>query len=119
MRDAHPLHLLYMVPEILPENYKFSKSGKYLAPPTGSMAETMAYFETLPLTDDPEVFGMHENANVAFNTNESLALMAAVLSLQQRSSGGGSGRASDDVVQELAQSFGVEAPAQEMVRFNK
>jgi dynein heavy chain len=102
---------IYMVPEILTENYKFSKSGKYFAPPVGTMAHTMEYFETLPLTDDPEVFGMHENANVTFNTNESLALMAAILSLQPRSSGGGSGKTSDDVVQELAQKFEAEAPA--------
>jgi dynein heavy chain len=32
--------------------------------------------------DDPEVFGMHENANVTFNTNESLLLMNTLLSLQ-------------------------------------
>ena len=77
----------------------------------GSMCAIIEYFETLPLTDDPEVLGMHENANVTFNTNESLALMAAILSLQPRSSGGGSGKTSDDVVLELAQSFENEAPA--------
>lgn len=102
---------IYMVPEILTENYKFSASGKYYAPPIGTMAQTMDYFEKLPLTDDPEVFGMHENANVTFNTNESLALMAAILSLQPRSSGGGSGKTSDDVVLELAQKFENESPA--------
>jgi dynein heavy chain len=102
---------IYMVPEILTEKYKFSKSGKYFAPPEGTMAQTMEYFETLPLTDDPEVFGMHENANVTFNTNESLLLMAAILSLQPRSSGGGSGKTSDDVVQELATNFENESPA--------
>jgi dynein heavy chain len=42
--------------------------------------------------DDPEVFGMHDNANVAFNRTESLSLMAAVLSLQPRSAGGGTGK---------------------------
>jgi dynein heavy chain len=102
---------IYMVPEILTEKYKFSKSGKYFAPPEGSMAQTMEYFETLPITDDPEVFGMHENANVTFNTNESLSLMAAILSLQPRSSGGGSGKTSDDVVLELATNFENESPA--------
>ena len=102
---------IYMVPEILTEDYKFSRSGTYFAPPTGTMAETIEYFETLPLTDDPEVFGMHENANVTFNTNESLLLMTAILSLQPRSSGGGSGKTSDDVVLELAQSFEDASPA--------
>lgn len=27
------------------------------------------------MVDNPEIFGMHENANVTFNTNESLGLM--------------------------------------------
>jgi dynein heavy chain len=71
----------------------------------------MEYFEQLPLSDDPEVFGMHDNANVTFNTNESLALMSALLALQPRSSGGGSGKTSDDVVIELANAFESRCPA--------
>jgi len=138
---------IYMVPEILTEDYKFSKSGTYYAPPLGSKQQTLDYFDQLPLADDPEVFGMHENANVTFNTNESLALMAALLGLQPRSSGGGSGKTSDDVVVELADTFEATCPelllddeagpttfviqpnglltslaiclAQEMVKFNK
>jgi dynein heavy chain len=54
---------------------------------------------------------MHENANVTFNTNESLTLMATLLSLQPRSSGGGSGKTSDDVVIELATAFESQCPA--------
>lgn len=36
------------------------------------------YFAKLPGVDNPEIFGMHENANVTFNTNESLGLMQTV-----------------------------------------
>lgn len=53
---------------------------------------------------------MHENANVTFNTNESLILMSTLLSLQPRASGGGSGKTSDDVVVELANLFEAQAP---------
>lgn len=56
----------------------------------------MTYFETLPFQDDPEVFGMHTNANVTFSTNESLSLMSALLGLQPRSSGAGAGGMSSD-----------------------
>lgn len=101
---------IYMVPDILEDSYKFSASGKYYAPPVGTLAQTMEYFESLPLADDPEVFGMHENANVTFNTNESLALMSALVSLQPRSGGGGGGKTSDDVVVELALSFEAQCP---------
>ena len=30
------------------------------------MQEYKNYIENLPLNDDPEIFGMHENANLAF-----------------------------------------------------
>lgn len=39
------------------------------------------YFAHLPGVDNPEIFGMHENANVTFNTNESLGLMYTVSAL--------------------------------------
>lgn len=102
---------IYMVPDILNEDYKFSKSGTYFAPSIGSISDCVSYFQSLPLTDDPEVFGMHENANVTFNTNESVNLMATMLSLQPRSSGGGSGKSSDEVVVDLADLYEGECPA--------
>ena len=102
---------IYMVPSILEETYKFSSSGVYFAPLEGNLDLTLAYFENLPDSDDPEVFGMHENANVTFNTNESLGLMTAILSLQPRASGGGSGLSSDDIVNELASSYEMMLPA--------
>ena len=101
---------IYMVPDILKDDYKFSKSGTYFAPPSGSLADCVSYFQSLPINDDPEVFGMHENANVTFNTNESLNLMATMLSLQPRSSGGGSGKSSDDLVVDLANLYEGECP---------
>jgi len=101
---------IYMVPETLKDGYCFSKSGTYYCPPAGSLSDLYAYFDKLPVTDEPEVFGMHENANVTFNTNESLTLMATLLSLQPRSSGGGSGKTSDDVVIDQATVFEEQCP---------
>ncbi len=53
---------------------------------------------------------MHNNANVTFNTNESLLLMSTLLSLQPRSGGGGAGKSSDEVVVELATGFEGQLP---------
>lgn len=56
--------------------------------------------------DAPEVFGMHENADVAFNSLESSSLMSSLLMLQPRSSGAGSSNASrDDAVLLLISKF--------------
>lgn len=48
------------------DNFKLSKLDTYYCPPEGSLADTRAYIDTLPLDEDPEVFGMHPNANIAY-----------------------------------------------------
>jgi dynein heavy chain len=101
---------IFMVTDILEDSYAFSKSGTYYAPVVGSKKDMMEYFEQLPHSDDPEVFGMHDNANVTFNTNESLILMESILTLQPRASGGGGGKGPDEQVIDLAEVFESEAP---------
>jgi len=101
---------IYMTPDILDDTYTFSRSGIYKAPPIGPKQQVLDYFSGLPMSDNPEVFGMHDNANVTFTTNESLALMSTLLSLQPRSSGGGSGKSSDDIVIDLAAAFESRCP---------
>lgn len=103
---------IYMTPKILEDSYAFSESGVYRAPSgTPKLLDVMEYFNNLPAYDDPEVFGMHDNANVTFNTNESLGLMATLLSLQPRSTGGGAGGlSSDDIVVDLATAFEGRCP---------
>lgn len=44
----------------------FSITGIYFAPLSDSLQEFKDYIENLPLIDDPEIFGMHENANLVF-----------------------------------------------------
>ncbi|RYH31858.1 hypothetical protein EON65_01740 [archaeon] len=100
---------IYLVPDILNNTYKFSRSGTYYAPAPCPLSQTLSYFESLPISDDPEVFGMHENANVTFNTNESLALMSTLLSLQPRSSGSAA-MSSDDIVINLANLYESQCP---------
>lgn len=44
----------------------FSITGIYFAPLADSLQEFKDYIENLPLIDDPEIFGMHENANLVY-----------------------------------------------------
>ena len=48
------------------EKVRFSSSGIYYLPPDGSIDDIKKYIDHLPHSEDPEVFGMHENANIAF-----------------------------------------------------
>lgn len=52
--------------EIMQDGYKLSKLDTYYAPPEGTLSEALSYVSSLPLDEDPEVFGLHSNANIAF-----------------------------------------------------
>ena len=69
------------------ENYKFSESGTYYSPPVGSFQDLMKYFDNLPSVDNPEVFGMHDNANIAYQLQETSMIYDTVLSLQPKVGG--------------------------------
>ena len=46
--------------------YASSCSGNYYSPEADSIKVYRDFIDALPYDDDPEVFGMHENANIAF-----------------------------------------------------
>ena len=52
--------------DALQDDYKYSGSGIYYAPQDGEIDVYRNYIDQLPIFDDPEVFGMHENANITF-----------------------------------------------------
>ena len=49
----------------------------------------MQYIKTLPINDAPEIFGLHDNANITFAQNETFALLDALLLLQPKTGEGG------------------------------
>lgn len=61
----------YCCVEALKDGYKFSASGVYYAPPDGQLDVYRDYIETLPLNDPPEIYGLHGNANINYNSQES------------------------------------------------
>ena len=42
------------------------------------------YIQSLPAAEDPEVFGMHENANIAYELRETRRVLDTVLAMQPR-----------------------------------
>jgi dynein heavy chain len=56
----------FFSPETLNPGYKFSNSGTYYAPELDTLKQYRDYIENLPIIDDPEIFGMHQNANITF-----------------------------------------------------
>jgi len=56
----------------------------------------------LPLVEAPEVFGLHENANITFATTETYSLFGSMLSLMPKGGGGGDGVSSDEIIKGIA-----------------
>ncbi len=48
------------------------KLGLYYAPDGTTIVTYREYIEKLPYNDEPEIFGMHENANIAFQVHFTL-----------------------------------------------
>lgn len=69
----------FFAPNTLEEGYKFSPSGVYYAPNMNTIIEYRQYIDQLPLIDEPEIFGLHENANIAFQVHQPLSLVFLVL----------------------------------------
>jgi dynein heavy chain len=95
----------YVSPTLLDPAYEFSSSGSYKCPgncDTATAEEFREFVKGFPLSELPEVFGMHDNANISFMQQESDKLIGVVLSIQPRESGAAGGKSSEDIVMEIA-----------------
>ncbi|KAJ3106842.1 Dynein heavy chain 7, axonemal [Phlyctochytrium planicorne] len=92
-------------------NYKFSPSGVYFAPPKGKYTDYLEFIKSLPLNQSPEIFGVHDNGDIAKQLADTKSLFSSVLKTQEQmsspASGSGGGekaavKTSDEIVTEVA-----------------
>ena len=80
----------YYCPEILNEDYKFSTSGIYYAPPSKwDKEQILEFIAELPLQEYPEAFWLHQNADLTAKINEGMSILRTAVNLLPRDSGGG------------------------------
>ena len=51
-------------------NYKFTDSELYYYPGDGNLNEYLDYIDKLPIIDSPEIFGLHDNADITKDNQE-------------------------------------------------
>jgi len=101
----------FFIPEIMDDDYVFSRGGEYHAPVSGGdMDDYRSYINDLPQLDDCDVFGLHENVNITAAIWETNQLCNTMLLVQPRSSGGSGGLSRDDVVDALAKDIQSKLP---------
>jgi len=96
--------------EIMQDGYKLSKLDTYYAPPEGTLQEALNYVASLPLDEDPEVFGLHTNANIAFEIKTVSYFVDTVLLMQPRASGGKVVKTPEEIVTDMAIDLGKQLP---------
>ncbi|EGD75848.1 dynein heavy chain 7 [Salpingoeca rosetta] len=87
------------------EKYAFSPSGNYVAPPHGEYEDYLEFARALPLIPDPEVFGMHSNADITKDQKATHELLDSILLTQASGGGGGGGqegKSEDERMTEIA-----------------
>jgi dynein heavy chain len=62
-------------------DYKFSRTGLYYVPAHREITQARDYIENLPALEEPDIFGMHANADIAFLRAESQLILEAVLAV--------------------------------------
>lgn len=100
----------YFTPEIQNDNYKLSKLDTYYAPPDSPIEEALAYIRQLPLDEDPEIFGLHSNANIVYEQNQVAAFMDTVLSIQPRLSSTGAAKTPEEIATDIAKDIQARLP---------
>eukprot|EP00825_Cyclidium_porcatum_P006754 TRINITY_DN1337_c0_g1_i4.p1 TRINITY_DN1337_c0_g1~~TRINITY_DN1337_c0_g1_i4.p1 ORF type:complete len:1759 (+),score=318.71 TRINITY_DN1337_c0_g1_i4:667-5943(+) len=101
----------YYCTEFLEDVHKITENGVYVVPKLDSIDTIKQYIDTLPNFDEPDVFGMHENANITFQNQESSKMIETILSIQPRVSQGGAGKSSDEIVLQVCQELSTILPA--------
>ena len=83
--------------------YAFSPSGTYATPPEAvvSVRDHLELLRAYPIVPKPEIFGLHENADITCDQNETYDMFSTVLSLQPRVASG-AGQSQEAVIGALA-----------------
>ncbi|XP_016078231.1 PREDICTED: dynein heavy chain 3, axonemal [Miniopterus natalensis] len=91
---------IFFCKDIEQDHYCVAPGDTYYIPPHGSYQSYIEYLRNLPITAHPEVFGLHENADITKDNQETNQLFQGVLLTLPRQSGG-SGKSPQEVIEEL------------------
>mmetsp|Transcript_5009 Transcript_5009/g.15033 ORF Transcript_5009/g.15033 Transcript_5009/m.15033 type:complete len:418 (+) Transcript_5009:2-1255(+) len=100
----------YFTEEMLVEGFRFAGLDAYYPPPPGTLEQTRAYIKTLPMDEDPRVFGLHPNALITAQFGQAKKFLDTVTAVQPRISSSGGGKTPEDIVAEMAEDFLREIP---------
>ncbi|RVE70747.1 hypothetical protein OJAV_G00066880 [Oryzias javanicus] len=90
--------------------YPFSPSGQYFVPPKSTYEEYIQFIENLPLSQQPEVFGLHENVDISKDLQQTKLLFDSLLLTQGGGAMGGVSSGSDSTLYDIANNILTQLP---------
>ncbi|XP_053350493.1 dynein axonemal heavy chain 3 [Clarias gariepinus] len=91
------------------DRYRLCEGDMYYVPPHGPYESYVDYIRSLPITVEPGVFGLHSNADITKDNQETNQLLNGVLLTLPRQTGGGA-KSPQEVVDELAEDIMSKLP---------
>merc|ERR1712100_793078 len=78
--------------------------------PGAEVEQYRKYIDALPLIDDPEIFGLHGNADLAYRTSQTKQVLGTILDIQPKEGGGGGGLTREEIVLNMVNDLQAKIP---------
>uniref|UniRef100_A0A8C2VG97 Dynein axonemal heavy chain 8 n=1 Tax=Chinchilla lanigera TaxID=34839 RepID=A0A8C2VG97_CHILA len=75
----------------------------YKIPVCKTLDQYFEYIQSMPSLDNPEVFGLHPNADITYQSNTASAVLETITNIQPKESGGGVGETREAIVYRLSE----------------
>lgn len=100
----------YYNPDVVNSGYTFVNNKLYYQlSPEATYYDYLDYIKTFPINDDPEIFGMHQNADITFAQTQTYSCLSVLLTLQPKEVGGAA-VTQEEVISTLANNILNELP---------
>ncbi|KAI4494191.1 hypothetical protein M0802_009060 [Mischocyttarus mexicanus] len=93
---------IFFSPKTLDIDYIYSTSGIYYCPKYEKLKEYIDFVDIFPIVEDSEIFGMHENANIAYQLKETQFIINTIMEAQPKESMASDSKSTTDLAYEMA-----------------